>query len=153
MKKTVAIVCCSLALGTSLKTRNAMADQDRPITHTVDTAGSAHNVDSVLPDRADLPSCRAITYRGNAGYIAVQTAPDRTVTWGVYMYNPLRNYGHWIADVYVDGRRVDHKDQLYPPHGKVNPKHARSGSEFHITATVRAVDGEFHSAPNGCIIP
>ena len=104
---------------------------------------------------AALPSCHAITYRGNAGAIHVQTSANRTVAWGIYMYNSKLDAGPWTVDVYVGKTRVDHKSQNYAPHGSVNPKQAKKGAEFRITATHYATANKtwYHNVPNGCIIP
>jgi hypothetical protein len=104
---------------------------------------------------ASLPSCHAITYRGNAGAIHVQTSANRTVAWGIYMYNSKLDAGPWTVDVYVGKTRVDHKSQNYAPHGSVSPKQAKKGAEFRITATHYATANKtwYHNVPNGCIIP
>jgi hypothetical protein len=104
---------------------------------------------------AALPSCHAITYRGNAGAIHVQTSKSGYVAWGIYLYNAKLNKGPWIVDVYVAKRRVDHKDQTYPPHGSVNPKDAKKGKIFHITAKHYADSNHtwYYSVPNECVIP
>jgi len=38
--------------------------------------------------------------------------------------------------VYVGTRRVDHKDQTYPPHGSVATTDIRVGQTFKMTGTV-----------------
>lgn len=115
---------------------------------TASTSGSA-----TVP--ATLPSCRAITYHGNGGAIHVQTSANGTVVWGIYMYNSELNAGPWTVDVYVGKRLDDHKEQDYPPHGSVNPKHAKKGAVLSITATHYATANQtwYHSVTNGCIIP
>jgi hypothetical protein len=104
---------------------------------------------------ATVPSCRAITYRGNGGAIYVQTSPSGTVVWGIYMYNRELDTGPWTVDAYVGKRRVDHKSQNYAPHGSVNPVDAKKGAVFRITATHYATANQtwYHSVTNGCIIP
>ena len=104
---------------------------------------------------APLPSCRAITYRGDGGAIHVQTSPSGTVVWGIYMYDSELDAGPWTVDVYVGKRLDDQKVQDYAPHGSVNPKHAKKGAVFSITATHYATANEtwYDSVPNGCIIP
>jgi hypothetical protein len=104
---------------------------------------------------AKLPSCHAITYRGNAGAIHVQTSKNGTVAWGIYMYNPKLDAGPWVVNVYVGSRRVDHKSQDYAPHGSVNPKDAKKGKTFHITATHHATANgkNYVNVPNECVIP
>lgn len=101
---------------------------------------------------SDLSSCASIDYAGDAGDIHVQTSPSGFVQWNVVDYTD--NGGKWVADVYVDQRRVDHKDQDYNPHGSVNPVDAKSGSTFQLDITHVNTRGETsHSVPNGCIIP
>jgi hypothetical protein len=79
-----------------------------------------------------LPSCRSYTVSGKYGYIAVQTSPTGYVQWGTSMYRWLDNYGWWIADTYVNGRRTTHMSQSYPPHGSLPPSVAPPGSVFSI---------------------
>jgi hypothetical protein len=38
----------------------------------------------------------------------------------------------FVVDVYVNNRRVDHKDQNYPPHGSVNAADVRTGYIFRL---------------------
>ncbi|QXJ23083.1 hypothetical protein AGRA3207_004198 [Actinomadura graeca] len=100
------------------------------------------------------PSCRSITFTGNAGRISVQTSPGGSVAWGIYMHDPSENAGPWVVDVYVGNRRVDHKTQNYPPHGSVAPRDAKSGRIFTIKATHTDLKGRVsHEVPNGCVIP
>jgi hypothetical protein len=102
---------------------------------------------------ASIPSCRHHVFRGNAGYIAVQTSPKGYVAWGIYMYKPANRWGHWEVDVFVGNRRVDHKSQNYEPHGSVSPKDAKPGRTFHIRAVMTNADGTFVNVPNACRIP
>jgi hypothetical protein len=104
---------------------------------------------------AATPSCHAITYRGNAGAIHVQTSKNGTVAWGIYMYNSKLNAGPWVVNVYVGKRRVDGKKQNYAPHGSVDPKDAKKGAIFHITATHHATANgkNYVNVPNECVIP
>src|SRR5216683_3774291 len=48
------------------------------------------------------------------------------------------------VDVSVDGKRVDYKDQAYPPHGSVNPKDLRSGALVSIVGRAKAPGGELN---------
>jgi len=107
----------------------------------------------VVATTASTPSCRSITYPGSAGKISVQTSSNGYVTWGIYMNDTWNRWGSWTVDVFVGKRRVDHKSQDYEPHGTVNPKDAKSGSTFHITATMSNLFGTFSNMPNECIIP
>lgn len=107
------------------------------------------------PAAAKIPSCHAITYKGNAGAIHVQNSKNGTVAWGIYMYNAKLDAGPWNVDVYVGSRRVDHKSQNYAPHGSVDPKDAKKGKIFHITATHHATANgkNYGNVPNKCVIP
>ncbi len=69
------------------------------------------------------------------------------------MYSPANRVGLWHVDVFVGSRRVDHKTQPYEPHGTVNPKDAKHGRIFHITAIMKNSNGTFVNVPNGCVIP
>lgn len=103
---------------------------------------------------ADVPSCGAVEFPGDAGKISVQTSPSGTIAWGIYLYDASKNDGPWSVDVYVGFRRVDHKDQNYAPHGSVSPGDAPSGQTFHIEATHTDLEGNFYtSVPNACVIP
>lgn len=94
------------------------------------------------------------TSGGNAGYISVQTTDTRFVTWGVYMYDSAADEGPWSVDVFVGKRLVDHKEQGYPPHGRVNPKDSKPGQIFHLDATHVDQSGKsYSSVPNACVIP
>jgi hypothetical protein len=84
----------------------------------------------------------------------VQVNPsNHYLQWGIYMYNPAYNSGHWIVDAYVGGQRVDHKDQWYAPHGSLPPSVARSGAIFRLSATLTVAGRVFYSLPNSCRIP
>jgi RHS repeat-associated protein len=111
-----------------------------------------------------LPSCGSIVYPGSTGYIAVQTVPQGTpgyrvpdasgkVVWGIYMYYPIFNYGHWTVSVQINGHQVDHKDQYYPPHGSIQPTDAPSGSVLTIQAEWTFLWFSAVSVPNACIVP
>lgn len=107
---------------------------------------------------APLPSCAAISYPGNAGTITVQTSSNRTVAWGVNMYNPKDSAGKWDLDTFQNGKKTTsgfHRvTGPYIPHGAVSPKESRRGARFHVEATVITADGRtIRSAPNECTIP
>jgi hypothetical protein len=119
---------------------------------------AAQGTSSAALPATDLPSCRAITYRGNAGAIYVQTSPGGYVVWGIYMYSSELDSGPWWVDVYVGQSRVDHKQpprQVYAPHGSLPPKLAKKGSVFRISAVHYATANRiwYSNVPNGCIIP
>jgi hypothetical protein len=73
------------------------------------------------------PTCASQTWRGTFGYLSVQTSRNGNIAWGVYPNNPLNAFGIWEVDVFINGRRVDHKNQGYPPHGTINVKDAGRG--------------------------
>ncbi|HEX9891808.1 MAG TPA: RHS repeat-associated core domain-containing protein, partial [Actinomycetota bacterium] len=101
-----------------------------------------------------LPSCASLRYEADAGYIEVQTTPDGFVPWGAYLYGlPFLSFGLWHAEAFVDGRRVDKKDQFHPPHGTVNPKDARPGGVLSIEVDFQGLFFSAHSIPNACVIP
>jgi hypothetical protein len=119
---------------------------------------AAQGTASAAVPATDLPSCRAITYRGPDGAIYVQTSPDGYVAWGIYMYNGALDSGPWWVDVYVGNKRVDHKQpprQVYAPHASLPPKLAKKGSVFRISALHYANANRtwYGNIPNGCIIP
>lgn len=169
MRKVLAATAMVLAALTPLAMPQSASAHTVPRTHTTAGLGGSRTAGVVLPggmvrlastsheisSPAALPSCHAITYRGNAGAIHVQTSKSGYVAWGIYMYDAKLNKGPWIVDVYVAKRRVDHKDQTYPPHGSVNPKDAKKGKIFHITAKHYADANHtwYYSVPNECVIP
>ncbi|KAA2261989.1 hypothetical protein F0L68_14945 [Solihabitans fulvus] len=102
-----------------------------------------------------LPSCAHITYPGNAGYIAVQTSPNKVVAWGIQMQPPSRSAGRWDVDTYLNNHKTTsgfHRTVgVYVPHGSIQ---ARSGQVFRVDATLVSVDGNtYHSVPNNCRVP
>jgi hypothetical protein len=68
---------------------------------------------------------------------AQQRGPGYGVQWGVY---PKASADRYVVNVYVGDKRVDAKDQGYPPHGSVNARDVKSGASFRL-------EGEIHS-PN-----
>jgi hypothetical protein len=72
------------------------------------------------------------------------------------MDNFLFDIGPWVVDVHVNGRRVDHKEQGYAPHGRVNPVDAPPSGLFVIDFGHLFADGWRTRAVGGylaCIIP
>ena len=64
------------------------------------------------------------------------------------------NDGPWLVDVFVNNRRVDHKEQTYNPHGSINPKQLPPNSFVSIEAYHTDVNGTEHTfVPNQCIVP
>jgi hypothetical protein len=115
-----------------------------------------------LDGRGNPPrSCASAKFRGNAGTIFIQHKPGQTrIQWGIYFYgknaNPLQ-YGPWKVDVYVNGKRYDHKDQYYAPHGSISAAVAQPGSTISIVATYKLNLGFFsirgRSVHNKCVVP
>ncbi|HSV66314.1 MAG TPA: hypothetical protein VLJ59_10475 [Mycobacteriales bacterium] len=52
---------------------------------------------------------------------------------GVY---PKQQAGRYMVRVYSGDRKVDGKDQDYPPHGSVPPTRYKSGQTFFVTGTI-----------------
>jgi hypothetical protein len=63
---------------------------------------------------------------------AQQAGPGYGIQWGVYPNTPAETYS---VDIFINGKRVDHKDQAYPPHGSVNAVDVPSGGLFQLTGT------------------
>jgi hypothetical protein len=101
-----------------------------------------------------MPSCRSTKFTGTTGTVSIQTNSAGYVAWGIYMHDPVLNWGRWQASVYVGSRRVDHKAQWYPPHGSVNPVDAKPNSVLRIEAVHTDIFGFQHtSVPNACLVP
>lgn len=60
------------------------------------------------------------------------------IAWGVY---PSLAATQYLVDVYVNGHRVDHKEQNYPPHGYINPVNLRSGAQVSVMGQAKAPGG------------
>ncbi|MCD2197915.1 hypothetical protein LQ327_31550 [Actinomycetospora endophytica] len=104
--------------------------------------------------RSVIPQCTDISFRGNTGQINIRTSPNRFVAWNIAMYESWRNDGPWKADVYVNNRKVDHKDQDYQPHGSVNPADLPPGSFVSIEAWhTDRFGAEHYFVPNQCFVP
>jgi hypothetical protein len=52
------------------------------------------------------------------------------IQWGVYPNTSVS--GTFTVDIYMSGRRVDHKVQNYPPHGSVNASNVHTGDIFRL---------------------
>lgn len=84
----------------------------------------------------------------------MQTSPNGTVAWGISMYDPALNPGPWVVDVFVNARRVDHKEQDYNPHGSVSPLDAPPGSMFRVEAVHTDPGGTVHhNVSDSCVVP
>lgn len=111
---------------------------------------SAHEV---VP-RALIPRCTDISFKGDAGQINIRSSPTRAIAWNVATYDSRRNDGPWIADVYVNNRRVDHKEQAYQPHGSINPVDLPPSSFVSIEAWHTDLLGTgYHFVPHQCHLP
>ena len=109
---------------------------------------------TTAPGGSAMPSCRRADVFGSSGTIHIQTSPSGTVAWGIYMHAYGANWGPWKVAVLVNGKQVDFKNQVYPPHGSVPPSRAPSGSVFSIAAVHVDALGRIHrSRPNACIVP
>jgi hypothetical protein len=105
---------------------------------------------------ASLPSCRSITYRGSAGYLAVQTSPSGSVAWGGGLDNKADEVGFYVISVLVNGHREDGKNAHYPyfPHGSLPPSKAPSGATFVLQVDLQSDSGHHYvNVPNACRIP
>jgi hypothetical protein len=97
------------------------------------------------------PSCAHITYRGNAGYIAVQERNHR-LQWGIVMTPPKLSIGRWDVNTYLSGRKTTsgfHRTVTAPyiPHGSLA---VPAGKIFHVQAKVVGPNGTFVNLPNAC---
>lgn len=79
-------------------------------------------------------------YRVNSNYgnfSIQQSGKGRAIQWGAY---PNANFSgtRCVADIYTNGRRYDHKDQDYAPHGSVDAGTAKkySGKILQISGNV-----------------
>jgi hypothetical protein len=73
-------------------------------------------------------------YSNSYGKIsAQQRGKGYGIAWGAYPNgNPS---GTYTADVYINGRRFDHKSQTYPPHGSVPASAVKTGDIFRLEGT------------------
>lgn len=77
------------------------------------------------------PIDRCHDFRVNSNYgkfLIQQGARGNSIQWGTYPRTDLSGTSY-IETVYVDGKRYDHKDQSYPPHGSVDAGTAAANSE------------------------
>lgn len=92
-------------------------------------------------------------WSGNVGEVVAQLGPTGYIQWGAQDFTD--NAGLWQAWALVGTRTVDYKIQDYQPHGRVNPKHLRSGHVFRLMVLHTKLDGSKSvSRPDAaCIIP
>jgi hypothetical protein len=87
---------------------------------------TACSVYESAPKRSCSPSYVAPSKYGN--YSAQQAGPGRSIQWGIY---PNFAASHYTVNVFMGSRRVDDKDQSYPPHGSVNAVDVRPPCRLH----------------------
>ena len=105
---------------------------------------------------ASLPSCRSITYRGPAGFLAVQTSPSGAVAWGGELNNKMDEAGVYAINVLVNGHPEDwvNGHYLYFPHASLPPSKAPSGATFVLQVDLQSDSGHHYvNVPNACRIP
>ncbi|WP_433802533.1 hypothetical protein [Actinomycetospora sp. CA-084318] len=104
--------------------------------------------------RGVLPQCTDISFKGGTGQINIRTSATRYVAWNIAMYSSALNDGPWVVDVWVNNRRVDHKEQGYQPHGSISPRDLPANSFVSIEAWHTDRSGEEHYfVPNQCHVP
>jgi len=89
------------------------------------------------PDHSCSPSFSPSNSLGSIS--AQQRGKGYGIQWGVYPKQPAVNY---VVDVYINKRRVDHKNQGYPPHGSVNARDVVSGGIFQLDDTATNAKGD-----------
>ena len=73
-----------------------------------------------------------------------QRARSEAIQWGAYP-NGTYSGTRYVVDVYTGGRRYDHKDQNYAPHGSVDARTAAKYSgrvmqiSGHVTKGIKQV--------------
>ena len=100
---------------------------------------------------ASYPSCGAIRYVGNAGYISVQERSGR-LQWGITMTPLSYSIGKWTVSTYLSGKKTTSGFNRtvtvgYIPHGSLA---VPSGKIFHVQAQVVGPNGTFVNVPNAC---
>lgn len=101
-----------------------------------------------------VPQCTDISFTGGSGQINIRTSPSRYVAWNIAMHSAALNDGPWVVDVWVNNRRVDHKEQSYQPHGSISPRDLPASSFVSIEAWHTDLSGEEHYfVPNQCYVP
>jgi hypothetical protein len=100
---------------------------------------------------AAYPSCHAVTYRGNAGYISVQEK-NNVLAWGITMTPFKYSIGRWNVSTYLSGKKTTSGFNRtvtvgYRPHGSLK---VPSGKVFHVQAKVVGPYGTFVNVPNAC---
>ena len=88
------------------------------------------------PNQPCFPIAR---FENHYGTIAVQQAgPGGKLAWGVY---PKVVASEYVVDVLVNGRRVDHKNQNYEPHGSINASDLSTGALVTIAGHAKGPNG------------
>ena len=89
-----------------------------------------------------VPSCQAVTVKGDGGYVAFQTDPiSKAVAWGAYTWDPSENSGWWHVEWFENSVRRGVHAKDYPPHHSYPPKFAHRGD-------ILSVIGWHHSNRN-----
>jgi hypothetical protein len=141
-------------LGAASLAPSALASETSARPSVVESGGMVRAGSSVnLPAAAtaSYPSCHSITYRGNAGYIAVQEKNHR-LSWGIRM-TPLKySIGKWNVSTYLSGKKTSSGFNRtvkvgYVPHGSLT---VPGNKIFHVQAKVVGPYGTFVNVPNAC---
>ena len=104
----------------------------------------------VSPPKGDCsPSYAAPSEYGS--FSAQQSGPGAPIQWGIYPNYPVARF---VVDVLVGSRRVDHKDQNYPPHGSVSATdvRGRSGEDLTVSGQITDAKGNALNFQLKCVI-
>ena len=117
----------------------------------VRAASAASAAAQAVAPAASYPSCGAIRYVGNAGYISVQERSGR-LQWGITMTPLSYSIGKWSVSTYLSGKKTTSGFNRtvtvgYIPHGSLA---VPSGKIFHVQAQVVGPNGTFVNVPNAC---
>lgn len=95
------------------------------------------------------PSYEAPSEYGS--FSAQQSGPGAPIQWGIY---PNYAVSRFVVDILVGSRRVDHKDQIYPPHGSVSATdvRGRSGQDLTVSGQITDAQGNSLSFQLKCVI-
>src|SRR3954454_142285 len=84
-------------------------------------------------------------------FSAQQSGPGASIQWGIYPNYPASRF---VVDVFAGSKKVDHKDQAYPPHGSVNARDVagRSGQDFTVSGQITDVKNNQLNFQLKCVI-
>jgi hypothetical protein len=84
-------------------------------------------------------------------FSAQQSGPGASIQWGIYPNYPAARF---VVDVFAGSRKVDHKDQNYPPHGSVNAKDVagKSGQDFTVSGQITDAKNNLLNFQLKCVI-